>query len=117
MISYATRSWTPTTSSTMPRALLCRRYAETTSGQLWANAQYNPQTTWQGSAASPSHNNQFDIKIDHRFGDHDLFSAKYSEDQNGGDPLNCFGNVADPCDYGPGTGSAHLVAINHTHTF
>ena len=81
------------------------------------NGAYNPYTNWQGSAASHSHNNQFDIKIDHRFGDHDLFSAKYSEDQNGSDPLNCFGNVADPCDYGPGTGSAHLVAINHTHTF
>ncbi len=81
------------------------------------SAAYNPYTNWQGSAASHSHNNQFDIKIDHRFSDHDLFSAKYSEDQNGSDPLNCFGNVADPCDFGPGTGSAHLVAINHTHTF
>ena len=78
---------------------------------------YNPYTNWQGSAASHSHNNQFDIKIDHRFSDRDLLSVKYSEDQNGGDPLNCFGNVGDPCDFGPGTGSAHLVAINHTHTF
>ena len=78
---------------------------------------YNQYTNWQGSAASHSRNNQFDIKIDHRFNDHDLFSVKYSEDQNGGDPLNCFGDVGDPCDFGPGTGSAHLVAINHTHTF
>ena len=78
---------------------------------------YNPYTNWQGSAASHSHNNQFDIKIDHRFNDHNFLSVKYSEDQNGSDPLNCFGNVGDPCDFGPGTGSAHLVAINHTHTF
>ncbi|MFN7997027.1 MAG: TonB-dependent receptor [Bryobacteraceae bacterium] len=78
---------------------------------------YNPYTNWQGSAASHSHNNQFDIKIDHRFNDHDFLAVKYSEDQNGGDPLNCFGNVADPCDFGPGTGSAHLLAVNHTHTF
>lgn len=78
---------------------------------------YNPYNNWQGSAASHNHNNQFDIKIDHRFNDHDFLSVKYSEDQNGSDPLNCFGNVGDPCDFGPGTGSAHLVAINHTHTF
>jgi Carboxypeptidase regulatory-like domain/TonB dependent receptor len=78
---------------------------------------YNPYTNWQGSAASHSRNNQFDVKIDHRFNDHDLFSVKYSQQANSGDPLNCFGNAADPCDFGPGTGSAHLVAINHTHTF
>jgi hypothetical protein len=78
---------------------------------------YNPYTNWQGSAASRNRNNQFDVKVDHRFNDHDLFSAKYSQQWNEGDPLNCFGNVADPCDFGPGTGSAHLVAINHTHTF
>jgi len=78
---------------------------------------YNPYTNWQGSAASHSRNNQFDVKVDHRFNDHDLFSVKYSQQWNTGDPLNCFGNVADPCDFGPGTGSAHLVAINHTHTF
>src|SRR5579862_2930209 len=80
-------------------------------------ANYNPFTNWQGSAASKGEGNQFDIKIDQRFSDKDLLSARYSRSWAPGFPVNCFGNVADPCDFGPSTGDANLVAINHTHTF
>jgi hypothetical protein len=78
---------------------------------------YNPYTNWQGSAASKGENNQFDIKIDHRFSDQDLLAVRYSRQWAPGFPVNCFGDVADPCDFGPSTGDANLVAINHTHTF
>jgi hypothetical protein len=78
---------------------------------------YNPYTNWQGSAASKGENNQFDIKIDHRFSDKDLLAVRYSRQWAPGFPVNCFGDVADPCDFGPSTGDANLVAINHTHTF
>jgi hypothetical protein len=78
---------------------------------------YNPYNNWIGSGSSRNNNNQFDIKIDHRFSDHDLFSAKYSQQQGLSHGFNCFGNLADPCSNGPSTGTAHLVAINHTHTF
>jgi len=81
------------------------------------NANYNPYTNWQGSAASKGAGNQFDIKIDQRFNDKDLLSGRYSRSWAPGFPVNCFGNVADPCDFGPSTGDANLVAINHTHTF
>jgi carboxypeptidase family protein/TonB-dependent receptor-like protein len=81
------------------------------------SAAYDPYNNWFGSGSNKNNNNQFDVKIDHRFSDHDLFSVKYSQQWNDGHGLNCFGNVADPCDFGPGTGTAHLVAINHTHTF
>ncbi len=80
-------------------------------------ANYNPYTNWQGSAASKGEGNQFDIKIDQRFSDKDLLSARYSRSWAPGFPVNCFGNVADPCDFGPSTGDANLVAINLTHTF
>jgi len=80
-------------------------------------ANYNPYTNWQGSAASKGVGNQFDIKIDQRFSDHDLLSGRYSRSWAPGFPVNCFGNVADPCDFGPSTGDANLVAINLTHTF
>jgi len=80
-------------------------------------ANYNPFTNWQGSAASKGVGNQFDIKVDQRFSDKDLLSARYSRSWAPGFPVNCFGNVADPCDFGPSTGDANLVAINHTHTF
>ena len=78
---------------------------------------YNPYTNWQGSAATKGVGNQFDIKIDHRFGDHDLLSGRYSRQWAPGFGVNCFGNVGDPCDFGPSTGDSNLVALNHTHTF
>jgi hypothetical protein len=79
---------------------------------------YNQYTNWQGSAASHSVNNQFDIKVDHRFSDKDLLAVRYSRASSPGLPgPNCYGNVADPCTGGPSPSDANLVAINHTHTF
>jgi hypothetical protein len=78
---------------------------------------YNQYTNWQGGAANHGRNNQYDIKIDQRFSDKDLLSGRYSRAWGGGSPLNCFGNVADPCDYGNSGGPTNLVAINYTHTF
>jgi hypothetical protein len=78
---------------------------------------YNPYTNWQGSAAAHSTGNSMDIKIDQRFSDKDLLSGRYSRAWGGSSPLNCFGNVADPCDFGQTGGPTNLVAINHTHTF
>ena len=80
-------------------------------------ASYNPYTNWIGSGSNQSSNNQYDIKIDHRFSDKDLFSAKYSREGNASHGFNCFGNIADPCTSGPNTGTAHLAAVNLTHTF
>lgn len=78
---------------------------------------YTPYNNWIGSGSNQGSNNQYDIKIDHRFSDKDLFSAKYSRQGNAGHGFNCFGNLADPCSAGPQTSTAHLAAINHTHTF
>jgi len=72
---------------------------------------------WIGSGASGGSNDQFDIKIDHRFNDKNLLSAKYSRDKNGSTPFNCFKNFTDPCGSGPNQGAAHLFALNDTHTF
>jgi hypothetical protein len=72
---------------------------------------------WIASGASASANDQFDIKIDHRFGDKNLLSAKYSRGKNSYSPFNCFKNFTDPCGSGPNQGGAHLFAINDTHTF
>jgi hypothetical protein len=72
---------------------------------------------WQGSGANKSNNNQFDIKIDHRFSDKNLLSVKYSHDWNNYTPYSCFKNLADPCGSGPNNGKSNLFAINDTHTF
>src|SRR4029077_12375916 len=60
--------------------------------------------------------NQFDIKIDHRFGDHSLLSAKYSQRWEHFHAFNAFGNVADNFGSGPREDTPHLFALNETYT-
>ena len=72
---------------------------------------------WIGSGASANPSDQFDIKIDHRFSEKNLLSAKYSRGKNSYAPYSCFKNFTDPCGSGPNGGTAHLFAINDTHTF
>ncbi len=72
---------------------------------------------WIASGASPYHNNQFDLKIDHRFSEKHLLSAKYSQDWNSYTPYDCFKSFIDPCGSGVNGGNAHLFALNDTYTF
>ena len=69
------------------------------------------------SGSNSDSNNQFDIKVDHRFSDRDLLSVRYSQGSGSSKSFNCFGNFADPCSSGPANFTRHEVAINHTHTF
>ncbi len=72
---------------------------------------------WFGSGANHDYNDQFDIKVDHRFSEKNLMSVKYSYQYSHGKGLDCFKNFTDPCQGGPGWTNAHLFAINDTHTF
>lgn len=78
---------------------------------------YNPYTNWIGSGSNQGSNNQYDIKIDHRFNDRNLVSVKYSRQGSFSHGFNCFGNVADPCTSGPTDSTAHLAAVNFTRSF
>jgi hypothetical protein len=71
---------------------------------------------WIGSGAGHYPNDQWDLKVDHRFSQKNLLSAKYSHEWNTAVSYNCFGNFADPCAGGPNEGSAHLFTLNDTHT-
>ena len=68
------------------------------------------------SGTNPNSNNQFDIKIDHRFNEKNQLSGKYSQRTGNSNSLNCFGNFADSCTAGPADSSAHLLALNFTRT-
>ncbi|MGC1452065.1 MAG: TonB-dependent receptor, partial [Candidatus Sulfotelmatobacter sp.] len=72
---------------------------------------------WYGSGANHGYNSQFDVKIDHRFTQKNLLSGRYSQQWSHGDSFNCFKNFTDPCQGGPNPTTAHLFAINDTHTF
>jgi Carboxypeptidase regulatory-like domain/TonB dependent receptor len=69
------------------------------------------------SGANSESNNQFDIKVDHRFSESDLLSVRYSQQKHSFTSFNAFGNFADPLTGGPGYFTNHNVSINHTHTF
>ncbi len=90
--------------------------------------QYFPEPNFSGPGSGPTINrvdsasvknneNKWDLKIDYRFNQKNLLSGKYSHDYSTATPFNCFNNAADPCSSGPSNGSAHMFAINDTHTF
>jgi len=72
---------------------------------------------WFASGAGRSYNDQFDIKVDHRFSDRHLIAVKYSQQWGHGTSYNCFQNFTDPCSHGPNNSTAHLFAVNDTITF
>jgi hypothetical protein len=76
-----------------------------------------PYLNWIASGANRSNNEQFDIKIDHRFSDKNLFSGKYSQDWNSYTPYDCFKTFIDPCGSGANKGAQHLFALNDVYTF
>jgi hypothetical protein len=72
---------------------------------------------WFASGTNKDSQNQFDIKIDHRFSDSKLISGKYAERRDNSHSFNCFGNAADPCTGGPVVEHDHLFALNYAQTF
>jgi Carboxypeptidase regulatory-like domain/TonB dependent receptor len=72
---------------------------------------------WSAAGASHYPNDQFDIKIDHRFSEKNLLSGKYSHQWSSSTSYNCFNNFADPCAGGPNRTTANLITLNDTHTF
>jgi hypothetical protein len=69
------------------------------------------------SGANSDSSDQFDIKIDHRFSDRNLLSARYSQRRLTSKSFNAFGNFADPITGGPGKTNQHQFALTETHTF
>jgi hypothetical protein len=72
---------------------------------------------WFANGTNKDSQNQFDIKIDHRFSESKLLSGKYAERRDNSHSFDCFANPADPCTGGPVTEHDHLVALNFTQTF
>jgi len=66
----------------------------TSTGDIYQN--------WFGSGSRRSYNDQFNVKIDHRFNESNLISRKFAYQYSHGKSLDCFKNFADPCAGGPG---------------
>ncbi|MBZ5561444.1 MAG: TonB-dependent receptor [Acidobacteriia bacterium] len=78
---------------------------------------YDRFNNWSGSGIGINTNDQFDVRIDHRFTDATTFNARYSHAQGTYHNWNCFGNALDPCTQGPGVGGSRAVALSLNHTF
>ncbi len=78
--------------------------------------QYDFRNNWVGSGASKSTNDQFDVKVDHRFTDNALLAGRFSYGRGSWHGANCFGNVGDPCTQGPNNGGPTAGVLNYTHT-
>jgi Carboxypeptidase regulatory-like domain/TonB dependent receptor len=75
-----------------------------------------PYQNWIASGATPSNNEQFDIRVDHRFNQKNLLSGKYSQQWSDTTPYNCFKNFVDPCGSGANKGNSHLFALDEVYT-
>jgi hypothetical protein len=78
---------------------------------------YDPYNNWSASGINANTNDQFDIRIDHRFTDSTTFNARYSHAWGTYHGMNCFGDALDPCTQGPGVGGSRSVALSLNHTF
>src|SRR5947207_243338 len=78
---------------------------------------YDRLNNWIGSGADKNRNDQIDVKIDHRFRDATMLSAKLSYGTGYTKPTNLFGNVGDAYYSGLSDGRTKLLSFNVTHTF
>jgi hypothetical protein len=81
---------------------------------LSPGASYN--SNWAASGPNKSWNDQFDIKIDHRFSEKNLLSGKFSIDKQNSHNWNSYGDIADPYSGGPSPGHNYTFALNENYT-
>jgi len=79
-----------------------------------AGGMYN---NWITSGASRSPNDQFDVKIDHRFSQKNLLSGRYSQQWSSSTGFACFTTLIDPCGHGPSKSTSHVFTLNDAYTF
>ena len=80
------------------------------------SASYDRFNNWVGAGSNSNTNNQFDVKIDHRFNDTNLLNGKFAMSKGSYHGANLFGNVADPTTQGPGTGHSYLFSTSYNRT-
>ena len=72
---------------------------------------------WIASGATRNPNDQFDIKIDHRFNDKNLLSGRYSQQWSSSVGFDCFKTLIDPCGHGADKSTSHVFTLNDAYTF
>ncbi|MGO8735326.1 MAG: TonB-dependent receptor domain-containing protein [Terriglobia bacterium] len=79
-------------------------------------ASYNQYNNWAGNGINIYDHDQFDVKIDRRFGARDTLSGRFTYGRNPNVGASCFKNFLDPCSSGPSNFDTHAVALNNVLT-
>lgn len=79
--------------------------------------EYNRKLNWIGTGSNDVKAYQWDLKLDHRFSSRDQISGKISRQALSGEGDNAYGNIFSSNFTGPAEIRAHLIALNHIHTF
>ncbi len=77
---------------------------------------YNPYNNWAGNGVNMFTHDQFDVKVDRRFGNRETLSGRFTYGRNPNAGASCFKNFMDPCSSGPSDFTAHAVALNDVFT-
>jgi hypothetical protein len=75
---------------------------------------YNPYDNWAGSGTSMFDHNQFDVKIDRRFGNRETLTGRFTYGTNPNAGAQCFNNFMDPCSGGPSNFTSYAFALNNS---
>jgi len=78
---------------------------------------YNPYLNFYAIGANLFDTNQYEFRIDRRFGDHLQVNGRFGHDANPSRPPSCYGNVMDPCASNPGSSGSTTGAVNATYSF
>jgi hypothetical protein len=78
---------------------------------------YNPYLNWYGSGVSLFDTNQYEFRIDRRFGEHFQVNGRFGHDSNPFAPPNCYGNALDPCASDHGASGSSTAAFNATYNW
>ena len=78
---------------------------------------YNRFLNWTGTGLNKYANDQFDIRIDRRFGDRTSVDGRFSYGTQSQTPYSCYPSVMDPCNSGIVTGGPRSFVLNTSHTF
>jgi hypothetical protein len=81
------------------------------------NSNYNRFLNWTGGGTSGYSNDQFDVRIDRRFGDKTSLSGRFTYGTNLSTPSSCFKSIGslDPCSGGRSHGGPRAFVLNASH--
>ena len=79
---------------------------------------YSPYLNWAATGAGAYDTNQYEFRIDRRFGDHFQVNGRFGHNSSPGHSPACYGGPMDPCTVtSPGSAGSTTAAFNSTYNW